>query len=125
MAMISRAHAEICQCGIVAQQKAEPFVVVLDIQRWPHMGRHLIHKAEDAVVGTLVHLVHQIGRKVQSQILSLLLPDGHVPGLSLPFQQQHRFGIIPVKPVVQYIHNLMAVDLQQPFAHGDPGFFRR
>ena len=49
---------EVGQGGVVAQQEAEPLVVVLDVQGRPHIGRHLIHEAEQAVVGALVHLIH-------------------------------------------------------------------
>ena len=116
---------EVGQGGIVAQQEAEPLVVVLDVEGRPHVGRHLIHKAEQAVVGAAVHLVHQIGGEVQPQIAALLLTDGDRPLLPVLCKPQHHHRIIAVKPVVQHIHNVVAVDLQQLFAHGDPGLFRR
>ena len=116
---------EIGQGGIVAQQKAEPFVVVLDIQGRPHIGRHLIHEAEQTVVGAPVHLVHQVGGKIQSQILPLRLADGDRTDVAVPLKAQHRLRIVAVKPVVQHVHDLVAVDLQQLLACGDPGLFRR
>ena len=113
------------QRGIVAQQKAQALIIVLDIQGWAHIGRHLVYKTEQAVVGALVHLIHQIGLKIQAQILPLRLSDGNRAHMVIPAQPQHRFGIIAVKPVVQHVHDLVAVDLQQLLPHGDPGLFRR
>ena len=116
---------EIGQGGIVAQQKAEPLVIVLDIQGRPHIGRHLIHEAEQTVVGAPVHLVHQVSGEIQAQILPLRLADGDCADVTIPRKAQHRLRIVAVKPVVQHVHDLVAVDLQQLLACGDPGLFRR
>ena len=122
---LSLPFREIGQRGIVAQQKAEPLVIVLDIQGRPHIGRHLIHEAEQTVVGAPVHLVHQVGGKIQSQILPLRLADRNRADMTVTLKTQHRLRIIAVKPVVQHVHDLVAVDLQQLLPHGDPGLFRR
>ena len=116
---------EVGQGGVVAQQEAEPLVVVLDVQGRPHVGRHLIHKAEQAVVGALVHLVHQIGGKVQAQVAALLLADGDRPLLPVLCKPQHRHRIVAIEPVVQHVHDVVAVDLQKLLPHGDPGSLRR
>lgn len=43
---------EVGQGQVVAHQKGQPGVVILEIEALPHPRRHLVHKAEDAVVGT-------------------------------------------------------------------------
>ena len=77
------------------------------------------------MVGAGAHLVHQIGIEVQAKVLPLRLADGdgaHIArrGLQLHMGQ----GIIAIKPVIQHIHNGMAVDGQKLFAHLDTGPLR-
>ena len=117
---------QVRQGDVVAQQEAEPRIVVLEVQGRAHSRRHLIHKAENAVIGAAAHLVHQIGVEIQTQILSLRLADGdgtHVARCC--FQLHAGQGVIAVKAVIQYVHNGVAVDRQKLFAHLYTGFFRR
>ena len=117
---------QVRQGDVVTQQEAEPGVVVLEVQGGAHARRHLVHEAEDAVVGAGAHLVHQVGVEVEAQILTLRLADGdgvHIAcrGLKLHMGQ----GVVAVEPVVQHIHDGMAVDGQKLFAHPDTGALRR
>jgi len=117
---------QVGQGDVVAQQEAEPRIVVLEVQRGAHAGGHLVHEAEDAVVGAGAHLIHQIGVEVQTQILPLRLADGdgtHIARRSFQFHAGQ--GVVAVEPVIQHIHDGMAVDGQKLFAHLYTGFFRR
>ena len=111
---------QIGQGDVVAQKKAQTGVIVLEIERLAHVGRHLIHKAEDAVVGAGAHLVHQIGVKVQSQIPALRLANPYLTHAAVRLlQRQIGNSIISIKAVIQYIGDLVTVDGQQLFADAD------
>ena len=117
---------QVGQGDIVALQKAQPGVVVLKIQGLPHTGGHLVHEAEDAVVGAGAHIVHEDGVKIQAQVPALGLAQGHGPhgAGGLP-QLQAAVGIVAVKAIVQHVDDLVAVDGQQLLPGGDPGPLRR
>ena len=96
---------------VVAQQKAQPGIVILEVQRGAHTRRHLVHKAEQAVIGTGAHFVHQIRVEVQPQVLAFGLAAGDLPHVACRrFQLKVRQGIIAVKTIVQHIHDGVAVD---------------
>ena len=117
---------QVRQGNVVAQQEAEPRIVVLEVERLAHTRRHLIHEAEHAVVGAGAHFVHQIGVEVQPQILPLRLVqrDGaNVARRRFQFDVRHR--VVAVKAVVQHVHDGVTVDGQELFAHLYAGTFRR
>ena len=117
---------QVRQGDVVAQQKAEPRIVILEVQGGAHPRRHLIHETENAVVGAGAHLIHQVGVEVQAQILPLRLADGDgAHGARCRFQLHAGQGVVAVEPVVQYVHDGVAVDGQKLFAHLYTGFFRR
>ena len=117
---------QVGQGDVVAQQEAQPGIVILEIQGGAHAGRHLIHEAEHAVVGAGAHFVHQVGVEVQPQILPLRLAQRQGALLSVRrFQLNVRHGVVAVKPVVQHVHDGVAVDGQQLLAHMDAGVLRR
>ena len=109
------------QGQIVAQQKGQPGVVVLKIQAGPHPRGHLVHKAEDAVVGAGAGPVHQIGLELQPQVLPLPLAqaDGAGGAVLLP-QHQLQPGVIAEELIVQHVHDLVAVDVGQGLPHPQP-----
>ena len=111
--------------GIVAQKEAHALVVVLDVQGGAHIGRHLIHEAEHAVVGAGVHLIHEIRLKVETQIAAFLLTDGDGALLSLALQRQDGFAIEAVKTVIQHVHHSVAVDGAEGLSNADTGQFSR
>ena len=96
--------AEICQGSIIAHQKRQTGIVILKIQAITHIGRHLIHKTEQAVVGAATLLIHEIRFKVEADILAFLLADMHCtfstrPACAAPRSaQDHRH-----KTIVQHI----------------------
>ena len=117
---------EVGQGQVVAHQKGQPGVVILEIEALPHPRRHLVHKAEDAVVGTGAGPVHEIGLELQSQVLPLLLADpqgaaGSIRGL----EGKRQTGVIGIELVVQHIQDLLPVDLRQGLSRLDAGFGRR
>ena len=111
--------------GIVAQKEAHALVVILDVQGGAHMGGHLIHEAEHAVVGAGVHLIHEIRLKVETQVAAFLLADGNGALLSLALQRQDGFAIVAVKTVIQHVHHGVAVDGAEGLPNADTGQFSR
>ena len=113
---------EVGEGDVVALQEAEAGVVILKIQGLAHARGHLIHEAEDAVVGARAHLIHEVGVEVQTQILTLGLADGELPGGAVfVFQRQMAHGVVPVKPVVQHVHHGVAIDGQKLLAGAQTG----
>ena len=116
---------QVGQGDVVAQQEAQPGVVVLEVQRGAHARRHLVHEAEQAVVGAGAHLVHEIGVEIQPQVLALGLADGDAPHITRRrFQFDMGQGVVAVEPVVQHVHDGMAVDGQQLLTHLYAGVLR-
>ena len=105
---------QIGQCDIITHQEGQPGVVVLEIERLPHAGGHLVHKAENTAIGTGTGPVHQIGLKIEAQVLPFRLPhpDGALPAVFL-FQFQDQPGVIGMKFIVQHVHDGVAVDFGQ------------
>ena len=117
---------QVGQGDVVPLEEAEPGVVVLEIQGLAHTGRHLIHEAEDAVVGAGAHIVHEDGVKIQAQVPALGLAQGHgAHGTRRLPQLQAAVGIVAVKAIVQHVDDLVPVDGQQLLPGGDPGPLRR
>ena len=57
----------------IAIQKRHAVVIILDVQAFPHIRSHLIHKAEQAVVGTVPDAVKHSRLKLNSQLLVIVL----------------------------------------------------
>ena len=113
---------EVGQGEVVAQQEGQPGVVVLEVEGGPHPRGHLVHKAEDAVVGAGPGPVHEVGLKLQPQILPLAFADpegAHRPLRA--FQGELQPGVVAVKFIVQHVHNGAAVDVGEYLSHPDPG----
>ena len=118
------ALGEVRERDVVAHEEAQARVIVLKIERVAHIRRHLIDKAEQAVVRAGARLVHQVGIKIEAEILALLLFDRQVAcgpvGLAQP--ETHR-RIVAEKAVVQHVDDLVMIDHQQLFAGADTGTF--
>ena len=122
-------HLPVRQVGegdIIAHQEAQPGVVVLEIEGVPAAGGHLVHEAEQAVIGAGPGLVHEVGLKVQPQVRPLGLfhpqaPAGAVGGLQL----QQGIRVIAEKAVVQHVLHGAGVDGEQPLPRPDPRPLRR
>ena len=56
---------------IIAEQKGQSAVVILEIQALTHPPGELIDKAEDALIAAGLLLIHQISIEFQSQLLIL------------------------------------------------------
>ena len=111
---------EVGQGEVIPHEKAEPRVVILEIQALPHPLGHLVHKAENAVVSAGAGPVHEIGLKLQAQVLALLLADMHSAAAAVRLlERQDQPWIIGVKFIVQHVHHRLAVDLQQCLARPD------
>ena len=113
---------EIGEGEVVAQQEGQAGVVVLEVEGGAHPRGHLVHKAEDAPVGAGPSPVHQVGLKLQPQVLPLGF--AHPESADRPlraFQGELQPGVVAVKLVVQHVHDGMAVDMGEGLAHPDPG----
>ena len=107
---------EVGQGDVVAEQKGQPAVVVLEIQRLPHARGKLIDEAEDAFVAAGVLLVHQIGFKLQSDVVvGVLFAQMDCAGATGALQLQQELLFRQIKAVVQHIRNGVAVDGEQCF----------
>ena len=111
---------------IVAQQKGQAVIIVLEIEGIPQPFGHLIHKAEDAVVGTPVGMIHQVSLKFQPQVLPLPLADVEGTAVAGGVRQLHlEAGVVAVKFVVQHDHHILAVDGHQGVTGQDTGQLAR
>ena len=118
--------AEIGHSDIVAQQKGQPGVVILEIQAPAHPPGQLVDKAEHAPVGAALLGVHQIGLELQAQVLALLLAQLHrAPGAAGALQLQGQAGVIGVKFIVHHIVDGVAADGQKRLPHLQTGLIRR
>ena len=111
---------EVGEGDIIAHQEAQTGVVVLKIQGGAQVGGHLVHEAEQAVVGAGHGIVHQVAVKVEAKLLPLALlhPEGAAHA-ALALQYQLRIGVIAEEAVVQHVGNIVAVDCNQFFPAPD------
>lgn len=110
---------QVGQGDVIAEQEGQAAVVVLEIQTFPHTGGHLVDEAENAFVPAGMLLVHQIGLKIQADILLICLTEPHPPRALLRFQHKLQPGIHQIKPIVQHIFHGMAVYADQPISRLD------
>ena len=105
---------EVGECDVVPGKEAQPGVIILEIQRLPHPGGKLVHKAEQAAVAAGAGLVHEIGGKAEAQILPFRLfhPAAHpLPVRLFPDDLHH--GVVSIIFIVQHIPHVVAVEGQE------------
>ncbi|MPM57085.1 hypothetical protein SDC9_103903 [bioreactor metagenome] len=108
--------AEVGEGNIIAHEKGQAGVVILKIEGLPQAGGQLIHKAEDTPVGAGAGPIHQIGLKLQTQVLPLVLADLYRPLGALRVRHgEGEAGVVGIIFIVQHIHNGMAVHRLQRF----------
>ena len=110
---------QVRQGDIIAEQKGQPAVVILEIQTFPHAGRQLVDKTENTFIAAGTLLVHQVGIELQPDVIlfPLAQPDGTHPLGCLQFKCQPL--IHQIKPIVEHILDLVPVDAQQPIPRAD------
>ena len=96
--------------NVVAEQEREPVVIILKVEGFPHPLGQLVDKAEDTLVPAGALLVHQIGGKLQAQRGVLGLDQLQLIGLSPSCQAQAQLPLRLEKPVIQHVHNVVAID---------------
>ena len=110
---------EIGQGDVIAQEKAQPCIVVLEVHGRTHPLRELIDEAENAVVGAGTRPVHQIALKVQTQVAALRLPDVQTVFRAVrPGEKQMQIPVIGVELIVEDVEDAFSVDAEQPVADG-------
>ena len=105
---------------VITQKKAQACVVVLEIHRAAHALGQLIDKAEHAVVCAAAGLVHEVGLKLEPEILSLGLR--HMHGVLEPLGRAHGdadLRVVAEELVVEHIDDLLAVYGKQRIADTD------
>ena len=117
---------EVGEGDIVAHEEAEPGIVILEVEGIPAPGGHLVHEAEQTVVGAWPRLVHEVGLEVESQLRRLRLFDPHRPSGALR-GLQHQLGVpvVAEEAVVQHVLHGVAADGDEPFAGTHSGPLRR
>ena len=123
---LSLPGGEVGEGDVIAHEEAEPRVVILKIEGVPAAGGHLVHKAEQTVVAARPGLVHEVGLKVEAQLLRLPLlhPQGAAHAVG-SLQHQQGVPVIAEKAVVQHILHVAAADGDQLFAGPHAGPLRR
>ena len=96
--------AHIGQRHIITLQKGQSGIVILKIQSIPHTRRHLVDKAEHALIPAGTVLIHKAVDKGNSQILFQILFDLQLPFLTIRFSYQHgQVLIICQIMIIKYI----------------------
>ena len=104
---------EIGQGDVIAQQEAEPGVIILEVHGGAHALGQLVNEAEDAAVGAGPGRVHQVAFKVQAQVAPLVLQQMDVILLPIRAAQQHiQFAVIGEELIVQHVQYSVVVDGQ-------------
>ena len=98
---------------IIAEQKGEPLVVILEIQAFAHTRGQLVDEAENAAVGAGVLFVPQVGGEIAAEVLPRLA--GHIPFLHPAGHpgRQVKAGAVGIELVIQCVVDGVAVHRQQ------------
>ena len=98
----------------VAIQKGHTIVIILDVQAFPHIRSHLVHKTEKAVVGTMPDAVKHGRLKLNPQLLVIVLVKLIDLLLTVLMLHQHlNFLVSKGKAHVNNIPEPCAVDFQK------------
>ena len=118
-------RGEIGQGDVVAQQKAQPCVVILEVHRRAHTLRKLVNEAEDTVVRAGTRPVHQVALKIQTEVSALRLVNVQpVLRAVRTGKLQVQVPVIGIELVVKDIEDAFSVDAEKPVTDGGP-FFQR
>ena len=105
---------EVGEGGVIAKQKGHSGIVILKVKALAHPRRCLVDKAEDAGVFAAHLTVHQIGFKLQSQIVVLVFFHHDCAQLFfLITQQDFQMLVGHIKPVIEHIGDCVSVDADQ------------
>ena len=98
---------------IVAEQKGQALVVVLEVEALTHSRGQLVDETEHTVVGAGVLLVAQIGGEVAAEGAALFPPDVPLPDAVRYPGFQVEAAAVGIKIVVQRVVQLVVVHAQQ------------
>ena len=116
---------EIGKGDVVAHQKAEPCVIILEIHGAAHTPGQLVNKAEDTAVGAGAGCIHQVAFKVQAQIAALrLFHTDCVLAAIRAAQHDIKLAVIGKELIIQHIVDFIAIDGNDSVAQGDLAFKR-
>ena len=108
------AFFQVCESGVVSEQKGHSGIVVFKVQAFPHSFRRLVYKTKNTFIFATHLTVHQVSFKFQAQIVILVLFHRNGSQLFLLVaQQDFQFFIGHIKPIVQNIGNRVAVDADE------------
>ena len=115
---------EIGQRHEVAGHEGKAPVVIADVQAFTHMGRHLLDKAEDTVIGTGLGAAHEGGLKHQAEgRAGSLVDEDLAPGAIGVNELYGKRGAGCQKLIVHQVQNGHAVDTQERITAPDTGVF--
>ena len=98
---------------IVAEQKGQALVVILEVKALAHTGGHLVDEAEHAVVGAGVLLVAEVGVEIAAKGAALLPADIPFPDAIRHLCLQVKAPAVGIKIVVQRVIQFIVVHAQQ------------
>ena len=116
---------EVRQGDVVAEQKGQALVVVLEVERFPQALGHLVDEAEHAVVRAGVLFVDQIGLKFAAEGLVIALFRLQVLQLPAPLHRKVERRAGGIELVVQHVVDLVAVGAEQGVARTQAQLFGR
>ena len=109
--------AQVGQRDVVSHHQRQPPVVVLDVERLAHAGRHLVNEAKRAFVAAEARLAHQRGRKDKAKRLFFSLADGDFTRRALRvLHGQHNAPLCGEKLIIHLVQHRFAVDCAKRIA---------
>jgi len=103
---------------IIAEKEGQPGVVILEIQALAHSRRHLVDKAEHALIFAALMLVHQKALKLKSA--GIARDKIEHPAVRLLYNKREPFALA-VKAVIKKVKNLVTVYRDKRVAAPYPG----
>ena len=104
----------ISQGHIIPLYEGQSGIIIFKIKSISHSRRHLINKAENAVIGTGTIIIHQILLKGNPKVFFIFLLHLQLPDFSVSlFHFQNNEFFIHQIPVVKYIFHRLTVYSEQ------------
>ena len=108
---IDLARGEVRERDIIAEEKAQARVVVLEIHCFAHTARELVNEAEHAGVRAGARLIHKVALKIEAEVAALvLLYIQLILAAVRPSQADLQRLVIREELVIEHVEDLVAVD---------------
>jgi len=108
---------------IISLEKGQSGIIILKIQCFPHSRRHLVNKAENALVAAGSVLAHKSVFKRKSQILIIVF-NVKLPLFSVSLSHRHKHGrTVYIVFIIEYILYGISVDRKDTVSRLQLQFF--